>query len=209
MDDERDEQPGKILHELRVGEDSNLGLVPFTPYYGSVDSTILFLILVAEYIDWTGDMQLFQDLLKNIDAAVSWLDNYTDLDGSGFVSYTSYSTRGIYNQGWKDSWDSIMHSDGRLAVHPIALAEVQGYAYMAKRRIARLYDRIGRHEDAARLNRDAMNLRWNFNEKFWMPDKEYLCASPGQHWRMRCDLFQLCPSIMERDHPGGNGPAAS
>ncbi len=90
VDDWRDEQPGKILHELRIGEEANLHLIPNTPYYGSVDSTPLFLILIAEYIDWTGDMGLFRELLKNVDAAIGWIDNYSNLDGSGFCSYTTY-----------------------------------------------------------------------------------------------------------------------
>lgn len=187
VDQWRDEEPGKILHELRVGEQANLNKIPQTPYYGSVDATPLFLILLAEYIDWTGDMKLFHDLEKNVDAALGWIDNYTDLDGSGFVSYLCKSSRGIYNQGWKDSWDAVSHSDGSIAVAPIALAEVQGYVYMAKKRIARLYERTERREDADRLKRDAANLRWNFNEKFWMKDKKYYAQAQDKNGL--CDVI--------------------
>lgn len=191
-DDWRDERPGKMLHELRVGEQANLNFIPDTPYYGSVDSTPLFLILMAEYIDWTGDMHLFQDLIKNVDAAIEWIDRHGDLDGSGFTSYTCYSPKGLYNQCWKDSWDSICHSDGSIAVHPIAAAEVQGYVYMAKRRIANLYERIGRHDDADRLRRDAVNLRWKFNNQFWMEDKRYFAEALDKNGQ--CDVISSNPA---------------
>ncbi len=192
VDDWKDEQPGKMLHELRVGEQANLGLIPDTPYYGSVDSTPLFLILMAEYIDWTGDVQIFQELLGSVDAALAWIDDYGDVDGSGFASYVCRSSRGLYNQCWKDSRDSISHSDGSLAVAPISAAEVQGYVYMAKRRISGLLERIGRHDDADRLKKDAVKLRWNFNDKFWMKDKGYFAEaldSKGQ-----CDVISSNPA---------------
>ena len=118
VDDWRDEQPGKVPHELRVGEQANLNHIPDTPYYGSVDSTPLFLILIAEYIDWTGDMRIFHDLMGSVDAAIGWIDRYGDVDGSGFTSYLCRSPMGLYNQCWKDSWDSISHSDGSLAAPP-------------------------------------------------------------------------------------------
>jgi len=186
-DEWRDEQPGKILHELRVGELANLGMIPQTPYYGSVDATPLFLILMAEYVDWTGDLRLFHDLIKNVDAALEWIDNYGDLDGSGFTSYTSRSSKGLFNQGWKDSWDSVSHSDGSLAAHPIALAEVQGYVYMAKRRIARLYELVDRHGDASRLNDDAEILRKKFNDRFWMNEKKYFAEALDKDGR--CEVI--------------------
>ncbi|AFD00299.1 Putative glycogen debranching enzyme [Methanocella conradii HZ254] len=191
-DDWRDERPGKILHELRVGEQANLNRIPDTPYYGSVDSTPLFLILMAEYIDWTGDMALFHELLGSVEAALRWIDTYGDLDGSGFTSYTCYSPKGLYNQCWKDSWDSICHSDGAIAIHPIAAAEVQGYVYMAKRRIANLYERIGRHEEAERLRRDAMSLRWKFNDRFWMGDVRYFAEALDKEGR--CNVVSSNPA---------------
>jgi len=191
-DDWRDEQPGKILHELRVGEQANLNSIPDTPYYGSVDSTPLFLILLAEYIDWTGDMGLFSELQGNVDAALKWIDDYGDLDGSGLISYAKHSSEGLYNQCWKDSFDSISHSDGSLAVHPIAAAEVQGYVYMAKRRMANLLERVGRHSDAARLRRDAVNLRWKFNNDFWMEGEKYFAEAIDKSGQ--CDVVSSNPA---------------
>ncbi len=192
VDNWRDEQPGKILHELRIGEEANLHRIPNTPYYGSVDSTPLFLILIAEYIDWTGDVELFKELLKNVDAALEWIDKYGNLDGSGFCSYTTYSPKGLYNQCWKDSWDSISRSDGSLAEHPIATAEVQGYVYMAKRRIANLYDRIGQHEDADRLRQEAVNLRQMFNDRYWMKNKKYYAQALDA--KGQCDVISSNPA---------------
>jgi glycogen debranching enzyme len=192
VDNWRDEEPGKILHELRVGEKANLNEIPQTPYYGSVDATPLFLILLAEFIDWTGDLSLLKDLMKNVDAAIEWIDRYSDLDSSGFASYMTRSSRGIYNQGWKDSGDSISHSDGSLAVAPVALAEVQGYVYMAKKRIASLFDRMDRKDDADRLRKEAMNLRWNFNERFWMKDKKYFAQALDKNGV--CDVISSNPA---------------
>lgn len=191
VDDWRDEQPGKILHELRVGELANLGLIPQTPYYGSVDATPLYLILLAEYIDWTGDIRLFRDLIKNVDAAIEWIDRYGDLDGSGFTSYARHSPKGIFNQGWKDSWDSVSHADGSIAAHPIAPAEVQGYVYMAKRRIAGLYEHIGRQDDANRLRREAVSLKEKFNDRFWLKDKKYFAEALDKSGT--CDVISSNP----------------
>ncbi len=171
-DDWRDEEPGKILHELRTGEKANLNKIPQTPYYGTVDATPLFLILVAEYVDWTGDIELLKKIMPNIDLAVTWIDQYSRQDGSEFTSYAARSSRGLYNHGWKDSWDGVMHSDGTLAKHPVALAEVQGYVYMAKKRMSALYDLIGRSGEAIELKKDAERLKKDFNDKFWMDDKK-------------------------------------
>jgi glycogen debranching enzyme len=175
--DWRDEEPGKILHELRTGEKANLNKIPQTPYYGTVDATSLFLILLAEYTDWTGDLGLFKELLPNVDAAIAWIDRYSRLEGSEFTFYTSRSSRGLYNHGWKDSWDAIMHSDGSLAKHPVALAEVQGYVYMAKKRMSPLYGLIGRSEEATKLNADAEKLKKEFNDKFWIGDKKFFAMA--------------------------------
>jgi glycogen debranching enzyme len=176
-DDWRDEEPGKILHELRTGEKANLNKIPQTPYYGTVDATPLFLILVAEYVDWTGDIELLKKIMPNIDLAVAWIDQYSRQGGSEFTSYTARSTRGLYNHGWKDSWDGIMHSDGTLAKHPVALAEVQGYVYMAKKRMSALYDLIGRSGEASDLKKDAKRLKKEFNDRFWMEDKNFFAMA--------------------------------
>jgi glycogen debranching enzyme len=176
-DDWRDEEPGKILHELRIGEKANLNKIPQTPYYGTVDATPLFLILLAEYTDWTGDLELFKKILPNVDAAITWIDRYSRHEGSEFTFYTSKSSKGLDNHGWKDSWDAIMHSDGTLAKHPIALAEVQGYVYMAKKRMSTLFNLIGRSEKASKLNKDAEKLKKEFNDKFWIGDKKFFAMA--------------------------------
>ncbi|WP_128859969.1 amylo-alpha-1,6-glucosidase [Methanocella paludicola] len=176
-DDWRDEEPGKILHELRLGEKANLNKIPQTPYYGTVDATPLFLILLAEYVDWTGNLKLLEKIMPNIDAAIAWIDRYSRRDGSEFTSYLPRSARGLSNQGWKDSWDAVMHSDGTLAKPPVALAEVQGYVYMAKKRLAMLYDRMGRGGDGEKLRKDAERLKRAFNDRFWMDDKKFFAMA--------------------------------
>ena len=191
-DDWRDERPGKILHEMRVGEQANLNNIPDTPYYGSVDSTPLFLILLSEYIDWTGEISLVSELQENVDAALHWIRVYGGIDDTGLLYYTRNSPKGLYNQCWKDSGDSMSHSDGSIAVHPIATAEVQGYVYLAWRRIANLFERIGRHEDADHLRRDAVNLRWKFNNDFWMKDKNYFAEALDKNGQ--CDVISSNPA---------------
>jgi glycogen debranching enzyme len=186
----RDEEPGKIMHELRVGEKANLNEIPQTPYYGTVDATPLFLILVAEHIDWTGDMGLFHELEGNINAALAWIDRYSDKDG--FLAYAEKSTFGLYNQGWKDSFDSISHADGRLARSPIALAEVQGYVHMAKKRMAILMDHLGFQDRAKQLRQEASRLYWKFNEKFWMPDRGYFAQAIDDLGQ--CDVISSNPA---------------
>src|SRR5256885_3596598 len=121
VDDWRDEEPGKILHEIRRGELAGAGVVPHTPYFGSVDATPLFLLLFAQYFRWTGDVDFASRLLPAAEAALDWIDGHGDLDGDGLVEYRSRSSVGIRNQGWKDSFDSVVHADGRLADPPIAL----------------------------------------------------------------------------------------
>lgn len=191
FDDWRDEEPGKILHELRIGEKANLNEIPQTPYYGSVDSTPLFLILLAEYIDWTGDIGIMSDLGRSVRCALEWLDKYSDPGGMGFVSYSGRSSRGLYNQGWKDSPESISHSDGSLAEKPVAPAEVQGYTYMAKRRISGIFEKLGKNDEANKLRREAESLKRDFNERFWMGDKMYYAQAIDRNGL--CDVISSNP----------------
>jgi glycogen debranching enzyme len=177
VDDWRDEQPGKILHEIRRGELAGAGIVPHTPYYGSVDSTPLFVVLYAQHLRWTGDLAFAQKLLPAAEAALRWIDEYGDMDGDGFVEYLCRSAGGIRNQGWKDSHDAIVHADGRLAEPPIALSEVQGYVFLAKMRMADVYEALDRPDDADRLSAEAEALRRRFNEAFWMEDEHYFAAA--------------------------------
>jgi glycogen debranching enzyme len=169
----RDEEPGKILHEIRRGELAGAGVVPHSPYYGSVDSTPLFVFLWAQHFRWTGDLEVATELLPNVRAALEWIDRYGDRDGDGFVEYETRAPAGIMNQGWKDSRDAIVHPDGAPATGPIALVEVQGYVYMAKLRAADVFDALGDFRTAARLRDEADELRRRFNETFWMPEERY------------------------------------
>jgi glycogen debranching enzyme len=177
VDDWRDEQPGKILHEIRQGELAGSGAIPHTRYFGSVDSTPWFLILLAQYFRWTNDQEVVAELLPAADAALDWIDRYGDLDGDGFVEYQTRSPRGMRNQGWKDAWDSVVHSDGRLAEPPIALVEVQAYVYLAKMRMADVYDAVRDHARADRLRTEAAALRLRFNRAFWMEDEQYFAGA--------------------------------
>jgi glycogen debranching enzyme len=176
-DPSRDMAPGKILHELRSGELMRTGEIPHRPYYGSVDSTPLWLVLLGETTRWTGDLDLVRDLWPNVLAALAWIDGDGDVDGDGFVEYLRGGERCLFNQGWKDSSDSIRHRDGSIAQPPIALVEVQGYVYDAKLRIAELARLIGQPELATRLETDAATLRRKFDDAFWMPDVGYYAVA--------------------------------
>jgi glycogen debranching enzyme len=167
--DWRDEQPGKILHESRGGEMTNTQEIPFGAYYGSVDSTPLFLVLCSELFNWIADKELLHELLPAIYKAISWLDKYGDLDGDGLVEYFRRSPRGLINQGWKDSWDANMHADGAVAEPPVALVEIQGYVYDAKYRMSRLLRQCGDSATADRLKREATDLARRVDKAFWMP----------------------------------------
>jgi len=191
-DDWRDQEPGKILHELRLGELANMNLIPQTPYYGTVDATPLFLILMAEYVSWTGDIELARQLEDNMDRALRWIDVYADIKGNGFTYYAVKSPSGIYNQGWKDSFDSISHADGALAKKPIAIAEVQGYVYLAKMSIATLLKVLDREGDADRLYREAADLKERFNHQFWMEDKRYFAQALDSEGV--CDVISSNPA---------------
>jgi glycogen debranching enzyme len=175
-----DAEPGKILHEMRGGEMAALREVPFGLYYGSVDSTPLFVLLAGLYAERTGDFDTIAELWPNIEAALSWIDGPGDADRDGFVEYKRASEQGLANQGWKDSHDAIFHADGRLAEGEIALVEVQGYVYAAKRMAARCARRLNRHDAADRLDAEAARLAERFEAAFWCPDIEtYALALDG------------------------------
>jgi glycogen debranching enzyme len=171
INDWRDEQPGKIMHELRVGEMAHLNEIPQTPYYGAVDSTPLFLILLARHANWTGDLSLFHELRPVIDKAFDWISRYGDETGDGYLQYSAKSKKGLGNQGWKDSGDSIMNANGTLAKPPIALVEVQGYVYLAKISVAELYECAGDRDTAQLLRAEADQLRTRFERDFWLEKK--------------------------------------
>ncbi|MEO6576235.1 MAG: amylo-alpha-1,6-glucosidase, partial [Polyangiaceae bacterium] len=173
LDDFRDEEPGKILHEARWGELTAFEERPHSPYFGSADVTPLWLILLDEYERWTGDEALVRRLEKHARAALRWIDEFGDRDGDGYVEYaTRNAETGLVNQCWKDSWDSICFADGTLAELPRATCEIQGYVYDAKRRCARLAREIwGDQALADRLDSEATALRRRFNDDFWIPER--------------------------------------
>ncbi|WP_442596178.1 amylo-alpha-1,6-glucosidase [Neobacillus sp. D3-1R] len=173
VDPWRDEQPGKIMHEIRYGELANTNQIPFTPYYGTIDATPLFLVLLTEYVRWTGDMEIVTTLKQNIDDALTWIDQYGDRDGDLFVEYHQESSKGIANQGWKDSGDSVVHRNGDYAKTPIALSEVQGYVYQAKMGMAEIFESIDDKEKATSLRNQAEKLKKKFDQEFWMDDVNY------------------------------------
>jgi glycogen debranching enzyme len=177
----QDAEPGKILHEARDGEMAALGEVPFRLYYGSVDSTPLFLMLAAAYFERTGDRGFLSRIWPSVERALQWIDLYGDADGDGFVEYDRRSSGGLVQQGWKDSNDSVFHADGRLAVGPIALCEVQGYVYAAKCGIGRVAKALDRIEIAAKLLDDADLLKQKFDSAFWCEDiGTYALALDGE-----------------------------
>ncbi|MEW9856619.1 glycogen debranching N-terminal domain-containing protein [Novosphingobium sp. M1R2S20] len=181
-----DAEPGKILHEERRGEMAELGEIPFRKYYGSIDSTPLFVMLAGAYLDRTGDLETTRSLWPNIQAALRWIDEHGDRDGDGFVEYGRRNEEGLVNQGWKDSFDSVFHEDGTLAHGPIALAEVQAYAYGALVAGATLARRLGEEELARSLCQQAEDLRARFDEAFF--DEAlgtYAIALDGQKRRCR------------------------
>ena len=178
---ERDAEPGKILHEAREGEMAATGEIPFGRYYGSIDSTPLFLMLAGAYYRRTGDLGFIQSLWTNIDLASRWIDEYGDADHDGFVEYRRQTERGLVNQGWKDSHDAIFHADGRLAEGPIALCEVQGYVYQAKLSVADIATALGHPEIAQRKKSEAADLKEAFEEAFWCdPISMYALALDGE-----------------------------
>jgi glycogen debranching enzyme len=179
IDDFRDEDPGRILHEMRYGELTAFEERPHSPYYGNADATALYVVLLDEYERWTGDRKLVRDLEQEARAALRWIDEYADLMGNGYVAYKRRNEEtGLENQCWKDSWDSISFSDGRLPGFPRATCELQGYAYDAKVRAARLAREIWKDpEFADELERQAADLKQRFNRDFWIDDGEYFALA--------------------------------
>jgi glycogen debranching enzyme len=185
VDDFRDEDPGRILHEMRYGELTAFEERPHSPYYGSADATPLYVVLLDEYERWTGDRALVREREIEARAALAWIDEYADLLGSGYVAYQRRNEEtGLENQCWKDSWDSISFSDGRLPGFPRATCELQGYAYDAKVRGARLARHVWKDQELARrLEREAADLKRRFNRDFWVADGRYFALALDQEGR--------------------------
>jgi glycogen debranching enzyme len=179
LDDFRDEDPGRILHEMRYGEMTAFEERPHSPYYGSVDATPLYVVLLDEYERWTGDRALVRELEVEARAALDWIDDYADIQGTGYIWYRRRNEEtGLENQCWKDSWDSISFKDGRLPGFPRATCELQGYAYDAKLRAARLARAVWKDAELAdRLEKEAADLKRRFNRDFWVEDGEYFALA--------------------------------
>lgn len=182
VDSFREAEPGKIPHEIRYGELSEFEDVPHSRYYGSVDATPLFPILLHEAYAWSGDIGIVQQFLPAAERALAWIDQYGDPNGDGFIEYPGMAQQqGLANQGWKDSGDAIAFADGRQAEGPIAVAEVQGYVYRALLDMAALYRQMDRLDRAAELEQRADRLKARFNEAFWMPEHEYYAIALDGH----------------------------
>ena len=179
VDRRRDEEPGKVLHEIRVGELANLGLLPFARYYGTVDATPLFLCVLGDHADWSGNLALFSELSAEVDAALAWIDDWGDRDGDGLLEYERGSPDGLLNQGWKDSHDGIPDEHGRQIATPIALVEAQGYVMRAKRRLARLFAMSGEVQRANRLREEAVEMRDRLERFFLEREGFYSMALDG------------------------------
>ena len=168
---EQDKEPGKIPHELRYGELATLGLLPFAPYFGTADATLLFLIVFSYAFQWSGDKEILNRYRPNAEAALKWMLEYGDRDGDGFQEYKTRSPRGFYCQGWKDSHDAVRHEDGRIAPLPHALCELQGYAFDAVLRMSEAFEIWGEPERAEEMRQRAARLYEEFNERFWWEEE--------------------------------------
>jgi glycogen debranching enzyme len=206
-DDFRDEDPGRILHEMRYGELTAFEERPHSPYYGSADATPLYVVLLDEYERWTGDRALVRDLEYEARAALNWIDQYADLQGNGYISYQRRNQEtGLENQCWKDSWDSISYQNGELPGFPRATCELQGYAYDAKMRGARLAREVWHDPGyAARLEKEAAQLKRRFNRDFWIEDKGYFAVALDADGRQVDSLTSnnghlLWSGIVNRSH---------
>ena len=170
-DAERDMEPGKIPHEIRHGELAQLGILPYTPYYGTHDATSLYIIVLSYLYQWLGDEAILRRYLANAEAALRWIDRHGDRDRDGLQEYATRSSHGLYNQGWKDAGDAIPMADGTRATLPIATCELQGYVYDAKLRMGDIYEILGRPKDARRLRREARVLFERVNERLWWEEE--------------------------------------
>jgi glycogen debranching enzyme len=191
VDDFRDEDPGRILHEMRYGELAAFEERPHTPYYGNADATPLYLVLLDEYERWSGDTKLVRELEYEARAALNWIDEYADLQGNGYISYKRRNEEtGLENQCWKDSWDSISYRDGRLPGFPRATCELQGYAYDAKMRGARLARLIWKDDAFAdRLEKEAADLKRRFNRDFWVEEDQYFALALDADGKQQVDAL--------------------
>ncbi|MDQ2887168.1 MAG: amylo-alpha-1,6-glucosidase [Chloroflexota bacterium] len=170
-DDWREAQPGKIMHEIRFGELAHFHKAPFTPFYGTADATILYLIVLSETYRWTGDVELLKEYREVAEQCLQWIDSYGDLDGDGFQEYKSFSSYHYNNLGWKDATDAVVYADGKPVQQPKGLCELQGYVYDAKTRMAEVFDVLGNSARAQALRQQAAALQQAFNQKFWMEDE--------------------------------------
>jgi glycogen debranching enzyme len=170
----KDEQPGRIMHELRLGEMARTKQVPHSPYYGTIDATQLWLYVFGQYISWSGDLDLARSLWPNIKAALGWLERNLE---SGYLTYQSGHDKALTNQGWKDSGDSVMHPDGKLAEAPIALCEPQAYLYACWQEVAKVARLIGYDPVATKLEADAASLKERFQRDFWMEEEKFLALA--------------------------------
>ncbi|HET9781746.1 MAG TPA: glycogen debranching N-terminal domain-containing protein [Candidatus Dormibacteraeota bacterium] len=186
VDPFRDEEPGKILHELRYGELTAFEERPHSPYYGAADSTPLFIVLLDEYSRWTGDRQIVRDLEVEARAALNWIEQYGDHNGDGYIDYKRAMDTGLDNQCWKDSWNSILFADGTNSILPRSTCEIQGYAYDARVRGARMAREIWHDPDlASSLEQSAIALKDRFNRDFWLPERGcYALAIDGNGRRV-------------------------
>lgn len=207
VDDYRDAQPGKILHEIRFGELAERKLIPHTPYYGTADATALYLITLCEAWKWSGDDQLFQSHQDTARKCLDWIDRYGDLDGDGFQEYQTRSPHGYENMAWKDAGDSVVYPDGSPVRGPKALCELQGYTYDAWVRMADAFEYFDQSEGAGRLRRKAAELRQKFEQHFWCEETgSYLYALDGEKQAVKTIVSNpghlLWSGIASREHAG-------
>jgi glycogen debranching enzyme len=179
LDEWRLEEPGKIAHEQRFGQFATLRQIPHTPYYGTIDATPLYIVLLSEAWRWTADRILLERYLPTARRACEWLDSYGDHDGDGFMDYWRQVPYGLKNQGWKDADNALVYPDGSQVPNPIAMVEFQGYVYDAKLRLAELEEAVGEGERAERLRAEAKSLQERFHERFWLPQEKYFAFGLG------------------------------
>ena len=203
--DFKDAKPGKIAHEIRLGELAHFNKIPQTPYYGTADATSLYLIGLHEAWRWLGNEDLLKEYLPVAEKCLAWIDQYGDIDGDGFQEYLKLSEKGLENQGWKDSDDAIVYPDGSVVRGSKALCELQGYVYDAWLRMAEIFKAVGRHADSDKLLAKAEDLKCRFNEKFWSePDQFFALALDGEKKQVNSLASNighgLWSGIVDEDH---------